>query len=121
MIREFNLQNLAHVSGGRIEAIFKRHIQRALLDCEDRPGDKTKRKVTIDVLISPVVLQDGAVTDANIECEVSSKIPKHISPTINCALKAGGRAVFNDMCEADVDQRTIDQQGTFTTDDGDAV
>lgn len=117
-IREFNLANLVHVSGGRIQAIFQRHMQRAIADCEDRPGDKTNRKITVDILVAPVVLQDGAVTDANIECEVSSKIPKHISPTINCALKSGGRAVFNDLCESDVDQKTLDQQGVFD-DDGD--
>lgn len=117
MFREFNLANLAYVSDGRINAIVKRHIERAILDCEDRPGDKKPRKVTLDLLVTPVVLQDGAVTDVNIEVEVSSRIPKHISPTINCMIKHGGKAVFNDMSESDVDQRTLDQQGQFISDE----
>ena len=116
-IREVSLVGLSKVDGGRIDEVFRRHLSRAFADCDDRPGDKTKRIVTIAVLITPDVQQDGAVTDVNIECEVSSKVPKHISRTINCALRAGGRAIFNDLSQEDVDQKTL----AIDDDEGDAA
>lgn len=111
MIREMQLGELPHADGGRVDAAFSWHMKRAIEDCEDRPGDKSKRYVLIRMVVTPVLLQDGAVTDCNIECEVSSAIPKHVSRPINCRIKSGGRAVFNDMSEGDVDQKTLDQQG----------
>lgn len=117
MIRELTLNGLSKVDGGRVDEVFRRHLSRAIADCEDRPGDKTKRVVQIAVLITPDVQQDGAVTDVNIECEVSSKVPKHISRTINCAVRSNGRAVFNDLSQDDIDQRTLDEQTVGDDDD----
>lgn len=58
--------------------------KRAIADCEDRPGDKSARKVVLTILVKPVMLQDGAVTDVNAECEVSSMMPKYISKPVEC-------------------------------------
>jgi hypothetical protein len=108
---EMNLENLSKVDGGRIAAMFARHLQRAIADCEDRPGDKAKRTVTIKAHATPIMLQDGAATDVNIEFEVSSSVPNHISRPINCLVKHGGRALFNELAPDDVDQQTLDKLG----------
>jgi hypothetical protein len=108
-LRELNLEGLSTIDGGRVDAAVNRHLKRAIADCEDRPGDKTPRKVVLTMLVRPVMLQDGAVTDVNVECEVSSTVPKHVSKPVDCRIKNGQRAVFNDMSEGDVDQMTIDE------------
>jgi hypothetical protein len=108
-LRELNLEGLAMIDGGRVDAAVNHHLTRAIADCEDRPGDKTARKVVLTMLVKPVMLQDGAVTDASVECEVSSTVPKHVSKTVDCRLKQGHRAIFNDMSENNVDQMTIDE------------
>lgn len=108
-LRELNLEGMADFAGGTVEAIFNRHIQRAILDCEDRPGEKKPRKVTLTANIVPIILQDGAASDVEVDCEVTCAIPKHISKTVDCRVKVGGRALFNDMSESDVDQMTIDE------------
>lgn len=111
MLRELNLEGMTGFAGGTVEAIFNRHIKRAIEDCEDRPGEKKPRKVTLTANVVPIMLQDGATTDVAVDCEVTCSIPKHISKTVDCRVKVGGRAIFNDMSEEDVDQMTIDEAG----------
>lgn len=109
MLRELNLEGLSHFADGTVDASFARHVKRAILDCEDRPGEKKARTITLVVNIVPVVLQEGAVIDTNVDCTVKSSVPDHISKTVECRLKQGGRALFNDMSADHVDQRTIDE------------
>ena len=109
MLRELNLEGLSHIAGGTVDAAFSKHVKRAIMDCEDRPGDKNARTISLVVKVTPVILQDGAITDVQIERDVASAVPKHVSKTVECRVKAGGRALFNDLSEADYDQRTIDE------------
>lgn len=109
MLRKLSLDTLHTAEGGRVALLFKRHLERAVQDCEDRPGDKNKRKVTVNLLLSPVIGQDGATCDTNVEIELTSSIPKHITRPINCRMKHGGQLVFNDMSEDNVDQLTLDE------------
>lgn len=108
-LKELNLEGLASIAGGKVDAAVNMQLKRMIADCEDRPGDKNPRKVVLTMLVRPVMLQDGAVTDVNVECEVSSAIPKYISKPVDCRIKHGQRAVFNDLSEDDVDQMTIDE------------
>lgn len=109
MIRELDLAGLSEFAGGTVDAAFRHHIKRAIVDCEDRPGEKKPRTITLAVRITPVILQDGAATDVKADCEVTSNVPKHVSRTVECRIKQGGRAIFNDMAEDNVEQRTIDE------------
>ena len=76
MLRELNLEGLATIAGGRVDAAMNQQIARAIGDCEDRPGDSNPRKVVLTILLRPVMYQDGDVTDVAVEAEVSSTIPK---------------------------------------------
>lgn len=109
MLRELNLDGVAHIGGGTVDVAFSKHMKRAIVDCDDRPGDKNARTITLVVSVRPVMQQDGAVMDVNVECSVSSSIPKHVSKTVECRVKADGRALFNDMNESDVEQMTLDE------------
>lgn len=108
-MRDLSLGNLQHIAGGTVDAAFQRHLKRAIEDCEDRPGDKTARQVTLTVNVKPIMLQDGAASDVMIECVAKSTVPPHISKPTECRVKHGGKAVFNDLSESNVDQMTIDE------------
>ena len=107
--REISLENVKHMADGTIDAAFQQHVKRAVADCEDRPGDKKPRKVTLTFLMTPVMLQDGNVTDVQVEAVVKSSVPDHLSRPVECRVKAQGRAVFNDLSQDNPHQKTIDQ------------
>lgn len=109
MLRELDLEGLAEFAGGTVDAAFRHHVKRAILDCEDRPGEKKPRTITLSLKVVPVILQEGAVTDVQADCEVTSSVPKHVSRTVECRIKQGGRAIYNDLSEDNVDQMTIDE------------
>ena len=107
MLMELNLENVKHMADGTIAQAFQVHMKRAISDAEDRPGDKKSRKVTLEFEVTPVVLQDGAVTEVQIEAKVKSTVPPHVSRPVECKIKQGGRAAFNDLSQDNVHQKTI--------------
>lgn len=109
MFRSVTLENLQHIADGSVSMAFQRHIARAVEDCEDRPGDKKSRKVTLELEIVPVQLQDGSVTEVSMEAKVKSSVPAHVSRPIECKVKQGGKAVFNDLSQDNPNQMTIDE------------
>lgn len=109
MLRNLELAEIGALGSGTVAEAFNRHLQRAIADCEDRPGDDKARKVTLTLLVKPLQLQDGACTEVIVEAEASSSVPKHVSRPVECRIKHGGRALFNDLSEDNVDQMTIDQ------------
>lgn len=109
MFKKLTLENLQFIADGSVSAAFQHHLKRAVEDCDDRPGDKKPRKVTLELLVTPVVLQDGSTTDVSVESYVKSSVPPHISRPVECKVKQGGKAVFNDLSQDNPNQMTIDQ------------
>lgn len=112
MFHELGLQGLISFAGGSIDRLFSRQLQRAILDCDDRPGDKSARTVTVELKIKPVLQQgDGqggaAIIDVAVEAQVKSKLPNYISKTVECQVKNGGRAVFNDLSPDNANQPSL--------------
>lgn len=119
MLTELTLKSLAELDGGKIGKAFAIHARKLTDDCIDRPGSKAPRKLTIDLIVTPVLDPNtGECDDVNVEAEIGSKVPKHRSRPINCQVRKthkGGQLVFNDFSLDNVDQRTLDQQSpTFT-------
>ena len=108
-IKNLSLESLKDFADGTVEASFNRHLKRAIEDCDDRAGDSKARKVTIEVLLSPQQLQDGSTCNIKAECKIKSSVPDHISRPIECRIKQGGKAVFNDLSPDNPDQMTLDQ------------
>ena len=110
-IKNLSLEALQDFADGTVAVSFNQHLKRAINDCDDRPGDSKARKVTLEVMITPQQLQDGNACNITTECKVKSSVPDHISRPIECRIKQGGKAVFNDMSPDNPDQMTIDQVG----------
>lgn len=105
------IASLTDIDEGRLAAAFTRHMKRAIADCEDRPADKKARVVTIQLAVVPTYVDEGYLQDIGVEASIRSKVPDHVTLPVNCRVKRGSGAVFNDMNENDVDQKTIDELG----------
>ena len=103
------IESLAELDDGRLALAFTRHITRLIHDCENRPADEKARTLTINVAIKPTLIEGGYLTDFGVEASIKSKVPDHVTRTINCRVKNGHGGAFNTMSEDNVDQRTIDE------------
>jgi len=108
-MRDLSLGSIQHVAGGTVDATFQQQLKRVIEDCGDRPGEKKARQVILIVNVTPIMLQDGAAYDVSTDYEIKSTIPTFISRPVECRVKTGGRAIFNDLSEGNVDQMTIDE------------
>ena len=110
-VKGLALGSVGDLDAGKVSIAFNRHLRKAIGDCEDRPGDTTARKVTVELEIKPV-MEDGSV-DVIVLAKIKGKIPDHVSSGTRCQLRTldnatGKVAAFNDMSEDNPRQRTVD-------------
>lgn len=114
-LETFNTAYLAHIDGGRVRVGLDEAIRRAYSDCEDRPGLKKARKVTLEITITPEI--EGENLDScTVEFDVKERIPARSSKSYNMRAGSGG-LLFNELSPEDVDQGTI-PMGTPKADHG---
>ncbi len=108
--RQLTLTNMELLEDGRTVEAFRRHLARAAADCEDRPGDQSRRTVTLQVDMMPVLDQNTLTCDSvTVEISTASKVPPHRSKPYSMLIKSGGALAFNDLAPDNVHQRTIDE------------
>jgi hypothetical protein len=76
---QLNLETLHDMGHGELGILIRNQLQRIARDCVDRPHDKTKRKVTIEISATPVINPQGEFTHTVVEIESKAKIPVHRS------------------------------------------
>lgn len=50
-LEKFDLAALASIDGGRIAIAFEQALRRVAQDCDDRPGEKKERTVTLSLAV----------------------------------------------------------------------
>lgn len=109
-IQEVNLtfQSIEDLADGKIAALLKRHMQNVATDCMNRPWDKTKRKVTLEFLFSPVPDSDdlNRCDHVDVEIECKSKLPTFRSATMQMRPHASG-FIFNQDFPTDLNQQPL--------------
>lgn len=101
-----DFEHLATLDDGRIDRLLRMHVARAAQDCMDRPGDKSKRVVSLSIAVEPVVSDDGQCESTRVEIECKSKVPVFRSrPYEMHCTKAGLR--FNQDFPEELDQQPL--------------
>ncbi len=96
----------------RLEAVFQRHLASIAQDCINRPREKNKRKIVIEMTIEPV--QDpetGECEHCNISVEARSKVPTHRTKSFQLAPSKAGFRFNSEVPE------NINQPGLFSKDE----
>ncbi len=109
-LEKFTIETLATMDGGRIKEAFEQALARARIDCADRPGVPSSRKVMLVATMAPVCTPAGALESCSISFEISDTLPKRVSNTYDMKAVRGG-LLFNEVSRDDVNQMTIDETG----------
>lgn len=107
-LEKFSLKSLSTIDGERIALAFEQALRRVVQDCEDRPGEKKERTVSLTLAVKPVLDSDGVCDDCNIQVLVSDNVPKRKSKVYNMSVRKGGHLVFNNESLDNVEQSTMD-------------
>lgn len=106
-LQQFSLESLRHLDGGRAMEAFALHIQRASLDCMDRPGDAKPRKIKLEIGLVPVLDDDGSCSEVKAQIHATSTVPAHKTKVYSFGLRRNGMLVFNADSPDDVNQTTL--------------
>lgn len=118
-VEKFNLKSLAEIDDGRLRKAWEQALNRARLDCEDRPSVEKARTVTLTIELVPVREPGGSLHSVDASFRVRDKLPEIQSPAYS--LRAGrGGLFYNELSLDDVNQMTLDEVGPRTYDDDSA-
>jgi hypothetical protein len=102
-----SLANLKDLDDGKAAAAFDSHLRRIAQDCLDRPADATARGVTLEVVVKPILEDDGSCDRVDAQISVKSKIPQHKTRVYNFGLRRNGQFAFSEMSPDNFDQTSI--------------
>ncbi len=107
-LEKFDLAALAKIDGGRIGIAFEQALRRVVQDCDDRPGEKKERTITLTMAVKPVLDEDGMCEDVNAQMAVTDNVPKRKSKIYNMSMRKGGHLLFAADSLDDHTQETLD-------------
>jgi hypothetical protein len=77
MNTQLNLANLHKLDGGKADRAVSHAIRQCVADITDRPGDKSKRKVSVVISLEPKLDRDlAALEDVAVDIQINTGIPK---------------------------------------------
>lgn len=107
-LEKFSLASLSTIDGERIAIAFEQALKRVVQDCDDRPGEKKERTVTLTLAVKPRLDVDGLCEDCDIQVAVTDSVPKRKSKVYNMSLRKGGHLLYNNESLDNVEQDTMD-------------
>jgi hypothetical protein len=114
---KLSLETLKDVDYGKPGALFTNLIRQAVRDILDRPGERHPRKVTLQLEITPLVLQDGDVIDAEVLFSGKTSLPPYHTAARPMAIDRQGHLVFSTDAPDNPRQKTLDETATTSTDE----
>lgn len=73
---QFNLTNLCELDSGKANLAINHHIRQCVRDVQDRPGDKAKRKVFVEIEFTPALDEATATLDTvNVRIKTKVSVP----------------------------------------------
>ncbi len=105
-LERFNAASIATIDGGRIGVALEQAIDRARLDCVDRPALEKPRKILLEVTVLPVIGQER-LDSCGVTFQIKESLPGRESKTFN--MRAGANGLFyNELSPEDAAQLTIE-------------
>lgn len=111
---ELNSKTLGLLDRGKLSAVLELALERAVVDCLNRPGDDRKRKVVLEIDLTP----KAEIFGETISCETAKghyrcavKLPNWESNSLSFGVQKRGKnsaaLVFNEDSPEDVHQQTF--------------
>lgn len=105
--KALSLGALKDIDMGKIDVVFRRALEQVARDCADRPGDKSSRKVRLEVEIKPAADESGVCNFVDVGFTITSKVPAFRTRDYEMRLNYQGTFFFNPDSPDDVQQETM--------------
>ena len=106
-LKQLRLDTLKDLDDGRVSVAVDAALKQASLDCQDRPGNKSARKVTLELALTPVVGQDGDCEDIDVVPTIKRTMPAMGGKAYRMGGQRNGLLVFSLNNPEDHNQTTV--------------
>ena len=107
-LTKLELNSLGELDDGRVLIAFGHELKRAVMDCMDRPGDKTSRTVNMELKLTPVIGPEGQCDSVAGEFQIKSKVPVRKSKSYDFNVNRAGQLIYSSTSPDNIDQTTFD-------------
>lgn len=112
-----SLENLKELDFGKADEAFQGELAHVVKDCQDRPLDKTARKVTLTFLLKPEAHTDSMSHQPDCErilvgLEITGSVPKRRTRVYDMLPRQDGTLVFHSESPSDADANLLYDQVT---------
>lgn len=106
----FSLETIGSIDNGKMALLVNKAIAQVVDDMQQRPGDKSKRSVTLVIDFTPASDQEGTLESVAVEFGCTIKVPPRRSRPYAMEPHAGSRSLhFNDAAPENPRQKTLDE------------
>lgn len=109
MKKRFALETIKDLDGGKISAAFEAELKRVVDDLADRPGDKSVRRIQLEVAFTPDASESGVCDGSRVEFKVKTSVPHRRSREFSMQVNAAGALIFNTEAPDNAPQGTLDE------------
>jgi hypothetical protein len=108
--KRLSLDSLMELDGGRAAMAFQHELEKIVQDLDDRPGDKSPRKVMIQLSIIPEITESGAAVTSEVAFRVKSSVPDRKTTSYRMKIDPVGKCLtFNPHAPDAPEQQTFDE------------
>ncbi len=109
---KFDLTSLSELDDARVLRAFQKECELAVKDCLDRPMEEKPRKVTLELLVTPVLDREATAGMLNCigvkgEFEIKGRVPVRRSAPYEFRCNSKGEMIFNTNSPTVFDQKTF--------------
>ena len=107
-MKVFSLNNLNDLDNGKAVLAINHALKSVAADLKDRPGDETKRVVTIEIAMVPKLEKDLATLEAiETTFQVKTKLPALRTETYKLGMAPNGSLLFSEYSPFDPRQEDL--------------
>lgn len=100
---EIRLDTMRRFDDGKLPLIFQAELQRALLDCVNRPAETRVRKVALVLELTPVLSEEGECENVAMAGDAKATIPSRRTNVKELSVTKQGHAFFTIDDEVETD------------------
>ena len=106
-----DLNHAMELGDGELNALFKQQMKRLAQDIDDRPGDPSKRKLTLTFELQPIVgTKTGQADNCHLTVKCVSSVPDYRTPQYDLVVTTNG-FLFNTEDSSNADQHALPFKG----------
>jgi hypothetical protein len=105
---QLRLETLKDLDFGRPAVAFEQGLADAVRDCIDRAHDNRARKVTLEMVLIPVIEDDGDCNQVEGEFKIKTVLPHRQTKPYSFGLNRQGRLFFSENAPDNVNQTTFE-------------